>query len=1485
MKRAISLGLLALALGSCQSEDAGTQSLDSASSQVGVLARLEAKSALPAAERIRARLTIGATSGTWSDSAYLKGRVLHLGQVPRGSFVTLDVRAYTVRGTDTIWKWFAHRSDSVAKDLQWIVLEAEIDTLPALGSLSVQAGQSLLLPPGTWYTTDTTRSWSAVVPSVVGPSGSILPTAGTTLRIRLRQAVPGTRDTLPGDTARFALPAEAVAVAPPVYQPTSGALAIGSSIRIEPAQVGDEVQFRIQGAVAWTRYTAPIPAAAVTLEARSVRGADASPVVVATFSLATVLDTIVDPPRFSPVSGSILAAGDSIRIEAVRSVDTVEIRRNGGTAWTDASALPATTDTIHARSRRGKFLSAEVVGIFSIRAGQPSMPTIALVQECAADGCDPGIEVRISHDSGALEVATDTAVGTADWKTFRSGDVLGLSATTTVFARTTRSGSTSATASTRVVVAQPVPVRIDSLDRGPDSVRVRLSTTSGSIRYRLASQAAATTATNPVVVMVPVGDSLRAWSVRGTRSSAETGFQARGEKPRKPAIVVSTTSGPLAPDEIVRLVPATPGDALQYRLGGSGTWLDYTAELRSGTSGSFTIAARALRHGLASDDTTRTFAVDTAKLAPPILVPACDPSCDPGAVLVLKAAPGTSLGHGALADSGAWKVSGDTMATFVVGKDTTVFARGRSATKASAIVRFDIVVRQPGAASLEEVSRTPDSVRVRILVPAGDTVLYARDGAATFTNSGRTDSLTLSVRVFGVLRFRTKRGTAQGPVSDYTAEPGIPERPAVLPAGGHIRDTTRIRLTGTAGDTLSYRVGSTNPWIRFTAPFSLPVGTSVLRVRSTRHGRNAEDSATFVVHARPDTVRPIGCLRGCSPGTTLQLSATAGSDAQWTSDTSSGEWTTYAGTPLRFATSTTLWVRADSAGYRSRTTRVGIEILQPDHPVLAGIRTKRPALASATDTAFVTITSAQDGDSLAVRVGAGPVVTSLVVDSASVVQPVLVGQTLVAWTSRGGVKSDSVQYTFKSLPAPVAQTPAGTYNRGKAFAFALAGIGAGSESGDVILLSTVPGSWTRTTTITPTRIGTDTVYARAVRMNFLGEPTDSSAIRKVVYTIDTTLITALSTTPGTFARTFDPAILSYVDSVDAGVSSLEVSYTARAGSDIRSVLYNNATSSTIALTNAPQQTVSVRFADAFGTVTTYSILVCKRASDSALASLSTTPGSLPVPFSPGTTTYVDSVPHDASSVVVNATPRTPGDVVSITYNAGELNTVALNAQGVTTILVKVTNRNGRFLTYTLQVHKKGFPYGSLTWGGKTYKTTVIGTQTWMSENLDYGGPLGTTGVCQGTGGTSVPGPESACTQYGRLYTWFEAAGGTTGSSNTPSGLQGICPDGWHLPSNGEWATLVDHVESDPRVGVDKGSAPLRSKTSWVYLAGTDLFGFTAGLSGSRAAGGTFNNPDQPEYWASDKSPTTASTWHFFNETIGKSGFYPEVSLPVRCVKD
>jgi uncharacterized protein (TIGR02145 family) len=92
--------------------------------------------------------------------------------------------------------------------------------------------------------------------------------------------------------------------------------------------------------------------------------------------------------------------------------------------------------------------------------------------------------------------------------------------------------------------------------------------------------------------------------------------------------------------------------------------------------------------------------------------------------------------------------------------------------------------------------------------------------------------------------------------------------------------------------------------------------------------------------------------------------------------------------------------------------------------------------------------------------------------------------------------------------------------------------------------------------------------------------------------------------------------------------------------------------------------------------------------------------------------------------------------------------------------------------------------------GNGYRVVRIGDQWWMAENLK---------TSRYSDGTDISGvyeygnDELNATDYGRLYTWEAVMNGAAGSHGNPSGVRGVCPTGWHVPSDEEWKQLELHL--------------------------------------------------------------------------------------------
>jgi uncharacterized protein (TIGR02145 family) len=190
--------------------------------------------------------------------------------------------------------------------------------------------------------------------------------------------------------------------------------------------------------------------------------------------------------------------------------------------------------------------------------------------------------------------------------------------------------------------------------------------------------------------------------------------------------------------------------------------------------------------------------------------------------------------------------------------------------------------------------------------------------------------------------------------------------------------------------------------------------------------------------------------------------------------------------------------------------------------------------------------------------------------------------------------------------------------------------------------------------------------------------------------------------------------------------------------------------------------------------------------------------------------------------------------------------------------------------------------------GQLYHAVCIGKQTWMKENLNYDIP----------GADCYDSLATNCDIYGKLYSRSQAMNGSASSSSNPSGVQGICPNGWHVPSAAEWMQLVNYLGDTLTAG---GS--MKSTNLW----SPDPNGGATNRSGfSALPGGEFVDGFQATYrdfysqgsngffhTATTLYPNQVSVMALWNNsTQAKFLTYPAVTPPIeagnvscRCVKD
>jgi uncharacterized protein (TIGR02145 family) len=205
----------------------------------------------------------------------------------------------------------------------------------------------------------------------------------------------------------------------------------------------------------------------------------------------------------------------------------------------------------------------------------------------------------------------------------------------------------------------------------------------------------------------------------------------------------------------------------------------------------------------------------------------------------------------------------------------------------------------------------------------------------------------------------------------------------------------------------------------------------------------------------------------------------------------------------------------------------------------------------------------------------------------------------------------------------------------------------------------------------------------------------------------------------------------------------------------------------------------------------------------------------------------------------------------------------------------------------------GVVYGEpVTHGTETYQTVVIGTQIWFAKNLNY----------NVSGSKCYDNSESNCNIYGRLYDWSTAMDiqSWCNSDNCPSQIQpkhrGICPGGWHIPSNADWDKLFRYAD-----GTSGTSSPYTSPTAGRYLKatsgwnsdsnwnGTDQYGFSALPGGYGYSAGTFYNVGDIGYWWTANENYSLNAYYRYMDYDYYVAFwdydFKYRLFSVRCVQD
>ena len=260
---------------------------------------------------------------------------------------------------------------------------------------------------------------------------------------------------------------------------------------------------------------------------------------------------------------------------------------------------------------------------------------------------------------------------------------------------------------------------------------------------------------------------------------------------------------------------------------------------------------------------------------------------------------------------------------------------------------------------------------------------------------------------------------------------------------------------------------------------------------------------------------------------------------------------------------------------------------------------------------------------------------------------------------------------------------------------------------------------------------------------------------------------------------------------------------------------------------------------------------------------------------------------------------------------------------VSLILIEI-NGNSHSDDYKIRlydVNKQPCPEAETVtdWDGNRYATIQIGEQCWMKENLKVIHYADGTPLVHGTAAVDTRYDTSSryyfiyeddtsyIETYGLLYIWKAAVNGYSSELDlNPSQIQGVCPDGWHLPSDSEWKELEMYLgmlpeeadDRDWRGTIEGGMLKKQGTSHWAYpnTGATNESGFSALPAGDRSILGHYeflgerasfwtstnhiavNNTHNPAYRRLDYQESR--TWRY-------QGFHDYITYcrSVRCVKN
>jgi|GEM_PF-1250427 len=1262
----------------------------------------------------------------------------------------------------------------------------------------------------------------------------------------------------------------------PAFSPAAGTYSTAQSVSLTSATPGATIYYTTDGSVpttASTKYTgAAIPVvSSETIQAISVAaGMASSPAASAAYAIGST-----SAPTFAPAAGTYSSVQNVVLSSATAGA-TIYYTTDGSTPtsaspkYNDTSVAVVGSETIKAIAIANGFTSATAVSVYTISIpGQTASPTFAPAAGTYSSA--QNVTLGCTTSGATIYYTLDGSQPTTASSVYSAP--ISVTTSETIKALAVAAGSTnSLVASAAYALESPAAAPTFSPTGGSytaaQSVTLASATPGAAIYYTL-DGTVPTTSSSVYSAPLAVGASQTIKAIAVATNYGTSSVSSAVYAINVPGVTESPTFSPAGGTytaaQSVTLASATSGATIYYTLDGSAPTTSsnvYGAPIAVATSE--TIRAIATSSGNSNSP--------VASAAYTIQLPAASPTFSPAA------------------------------GPFTAAQTVTL-----ASTTASATIYYTLDGTAPTTSS--SVYSAPLSVGVNETIKA----IAVATGYSTSAVASAAYTITI---------------------------PGVAATPTFAPAPGAYTSSQSVTLASTTtGATIYYTTDGTAPTTS-SSVYSTPlaVGTSeTIKAIAMATGYTTSSVASAAYTITGTVATPTFSV---APGTytaaqsVTLATTTTGASIYYTLDGTVPATTStlYAG-PISVATSETLKAIAVETGWTtsavaSAAYTITGTVAAPSFGLMAGTYTTAQSVTLATTTAGASIYYTTDGTA--------PTANSTAYKGAI---PVTSTATIKAIATESGWANsavDSATYTITgTVAAPTLSVLGGTYQAAQSVTLATTTTGASIY---YTLDGTTPTA-TSTSYSAPVSVTkSETLKAIAVKSGWITSAVDSATytitIAVPVPTISPNGGPFSSTQLVTISTTASGATLQ--DSLSTGSAWVPYNSTLTVGSNIRifaRAVLNGTKSSNAEADFAFPPSLTDNVANdtlpANG-VSTSTVTVTAPGSDNIYVSADnlnwtplksgaafpmTTSGTLKAYSVTGSaTSATDSIVFSlyqraptmspaggifATAKQVTLTSPSSGDTIYYTtdgktmpsrtstryttpFVVGASKTVkaiAVKAGVVSSIVTSDSFAIADTTTFGIP-WQTGIAYGAVqdSRDGQVYRTVTIGSQTWMAQNLDYAAS-GSSCVLNGLTGADT------CKKYGRLYTWSMALGLPVHDDSVyslatlfGSSFEGVCPTGWRVPNESDWATLSATIDPNT-LNLDV----LRATNGWNAVRGvttgngSDKYGFRALPSDG---GGLTTN-----WWTPTESDSLDAVAEglSFNSDIGSGPAYKTVPYPVRCI--